>query len=73
MLEFAAEMCLCVPWDYPRFPNSKDVEICNFYGYYCFDQVMRNTSHSKECQGCMPDCNVVDYQVRKEFSELNKM
>lgn len=68
MLDHARETCHCVPWDVPFADgdgnNGNNFPICSSYGYYCFNEAMKNTTHrGVRCGGCLPDCNVVDYHV----------
>ncbi len=64
MLKQASKTCLCTPWDMPYPTSSIYKKICNAYGYYCFEEVMKNTSYeSHGCGHCLPDCDVVEYQV----------
>ena len=37
-LRKARAICQCTPWSFP-FDPSEDIRICDFYGFYCFDQV----------------------------------
>ena len=71
MARYAREVCKCIPWDVPR-ENGTEIPTCNRYGYFCFDYVMKNTSYeSMHCGYCLPDCNVVEYQVSETSAPLN--
>ncbi len=72
-LHQAQRTCLCTPWDMPYSSNglSDYTKICNSYGYFCFNSVMKNTSYEKlECGHCLPDCDVEEYQVAETVTPL---
>ncbi len=55
LMEQARRTCHCTPWDYPFPPSeSERHSICDFIGYYCFDQVMRNVTHIRHSCRCPP-------------------
>ncbi len=70
MVQHARHICHCTPWDFP-FSKNDPIKICNGYGYFCFGEIMKNISYmSKECD-CLPDCNVVEYQISESVSATN--
>ena len=62
MMSYARSTCHCTPWDFP-FADDDEGEICSFYGYYCFHEAMKNLTHRTRVCDCLPDCNVVNFQV----------
>ncbi len=72
MLELARESCNCGPWDFPFANNWPQKQVCNPYGYFCFDDILSNDSYRlTHCQHCLPDCDVVDYQVSQTVIPLD--
>ncbi len=73
MSKQAREMCHCAPWDVP-YPDGdgENTRMCNSYGYYCFDEIMKNASlQDRMCGHCLPDCNIVDYHISQTVVPLD--
>ncbi len=70
MIKHAREFCHCSPWDFP-FTDNEPTKICNSYGYFCYNEIMRNTSHMSKYCNCLPDCNVVEYQVSESVAAVD--
>ena len=58
----AISICKCLPWYYPN--DFTEWPICELFGGYCFDMIMSDNTHYKECIGqCMRDCEVTTFMV----------
>ncbi len=69
LVRHAKSVCHCTPWDFPFQGNH--TSICNLYGYYCFEESMKNTSHLNEECPCLPDCNVIDYHIEQTATPID--
>ncbi len=70
--QIAQNVCSCFAWDIPPAGNSNALPICNSYGYFCFDDIVRNSSYqSLYCNHCLPDCDVVEYQITETMVPLD--
>ena len=59
LLSHGRRSCNCTPWNYP-FSEGEDVRVCDLYGNFCFEQMMRNTTGA-DCKRCIPDCESIQY------------
>ena len=51
----AVSFCQCAPWFYPN--NFTSLPICDMFGGYCFNEIMSNIVHYKDCKKeCLEDC-----------------
>ena len=63
-LAMATQNCGCVPWDYPHFERSGLSDICDGWGRYCFESVMKDTNRGfANCKHCLPDCSITRYKL----------
>jgi len=71
MLELAKKTCNCIPWDFP-YGNDADTDLCDYLGYFCFNKVLDNsTLTDTKCSHCLPDCNILHYELTTEVQPLN--
>lgn len=69
-IDLAAEICGCVPWNYPSLEDSR---ICSPKGNWCFENSVINVSESltfNDC-GCLPACNRIQYDY--ELSQIREL
>ncbi len=70
LVKHARSICQCTPWDFP-FEDGIGISICNLYGYYCFEESLKNTTYlNKECH-CLSDCNIVDYHIEQTSTPID--
>ena len=74
-LDLAEKICKCLPWNYPPNPNNATPLICDIYGNYCFDSLVKesNRHHSntyKNCN-CVPTCNDIQYSINENTIKLD--
>ena len=61
-IQMATEKCGCVPWDYPHLNTSGLSEVCEGWGRYCFEGVLKDTNRRlANCKYCLPDCIITRY------------
>ena len=64
-IEMATKKCGCVPWDYPHLNTSGLSEVCEGWGRYCFENVLKDTNRRlANCKYCLPDCIITRYEKR---------
>ena len=54
----AGDLCHCFPWYIPG--NSTSLPICDMFGAQCFDTIMSDETHYKQCLlQCIEDCHEI--------------
>ena len=61
MLKYSAEMCRCVPWNFPPLDGIRTT--CDAFSNYCFNVHMKNVSQLGNCD-CLMDCNRLSFSYR---------
>ena len=64
-LKKAKDFCQCVPWYIPSQSKLR-YTICDFYGNYCFNQIMNG--YQKSINECLPSC----HQIKFTSSEIRE-
>ena len=61
------DICKCTPWYIPSTfgPN---LTICDSYGSYCFNTLMKRLESSKEC---LPNCNLVQFTQNQIWEKID--
>ena len=60
----ATKKCGCVPWDYPQLIKEGFLEVCEGWGRYCFESVLKDTNKRlNNCGYCLPDCIITRYMT----------
>jgi len=76
MLAYARSVCGCTPWEYPSpntFGKNQSLFLCDFLGHYCFNEVMKNTSHAEHnCSHCTADCDSITVKVDETSLPLDE-
>ena len=66
----ASLYCQCLPWNYPN--NFTIFPMCDMFGGFCFDEIMSNEYHYKDCQSeCMVDCKEISLSTWQSTVPLN--
>ena len=61
-MKTAISVCKCIPWHLPN--DFKINPICEMFGGYCFDQVIADERHYRDCKyQCLPNCHETEYIV----------
>ena len=64
VIEMATEKCGCVPWDYPQLLKEDLLQVCEGWGRYCFESVLKDSNKElNNCGHCVPDCIVTRYNI----------
>ena len=66
----ALKICKCLPWYYPN--NFTGTPICDMFGGKCFDMIMSDERHYKNCnKTCLEDCKGITYVSFPFKEEIN--
>jgi hypothetical protein len=69
-LNKSAVLCQCMPWYYPN--NYYNVPICDMLGGYCFEHIMSNTKHYRQCRNvCLDDCKGIHFVKTVMFKQID--
>ena len=64
-VKMATSKCGCVPWDYPQLMKDNLLPVCEGWGRYCFENVVKNSSKRlKHCGHCKPDCVTTRFTIQ---------
>ena len=61
------KLCQCTPWYIPSMFGA-NFSICDTYGNYCYNSLMKNVESSKEC---LPNCNLVQFKQNQIMEKMD--
>jgi hypothetical protein len=64
-LTIARDICRCTPWNMPFSSKQKTPVVCDIYGNYCFNQILRQEQPAGTCK-CLPDCNGMQFSLSEK-------
>ena len=69
-LNHSLVMCKCLPWYYPN--DFSGVPMCDMFGAKCFDMIMSDETHYKNCSDhCLEDCKGTSYVSFPSYVPIN--
>ncbi len=72
MLNQSRNICGCTPWNYPH-PANDSLGLCDVYGNYCFEFIMRKKHKLKKCPiGCLPDCEDLYFTFKEKEAPIDE-